>query len=136
MANNVLKDKSYDFALRAIKLSRFLTEEKREFVLSKQVLRSGTSIGANVEEAIQAQSKLDFIHKLSVSQKESFETHYWIRLLGDSQLINEKLAASLLDDCQQAVSEIVDRFDKNGESELKEVLPFTIYRLAFCGKAF
>jgi four helix bundle protein len=101
MAGNVLKDKSYSFALRAIKLSRYLVEEKREFVLSKQVLRSGTSIGANVEEAVQAQSKPDFIHKLSISQKESYETHYWIRLPRDSQLVNEKLAASLLDDCQE-----------------------------------
>lgn len=101
MSKNVLKDKSYSFSLRTIKLSRYLVEEKREFVLSKQVLRSGTSIGANVEEAAQAQSKLDFIHKLSISQKESFETHYWIRLLRDSQLIGEKLADSLLEDCQE-----------------------------------
>src|SRR5438128_9295395 len=101
MTNNPLKDKSYSFAFRAIKLSRYLVDEKREFVLSKPVLRSGTSIGANIEEAIQAQPKQDFIHKLSISQKESFETHYWIRLLRDSDLISEKLGASLLDDCQE-----------------------------------
>ena len=101
MGNNVLKEKSYDFALRSIKLSRYLVEEKREFVLSKQVLRSATSIGANVEEASQAQSKLDFVHKLSISQKESFETHYWIRLLRDSELINQQLASSLLANCEE-----------------------------------
>lgn len=101
MSRNVLKDKSYDFALRSVHLSRYLVEEKREFVLSKQMLRSATSIGANVEEASQAQSKLDFIHKLSISQKESFETHYWIRLLRDSELINAPLAASLLADCEE-----------------------------------
>lgn len=101
MKENVLKDKAFDFALRIVKLYQYLANEKREFVMSKQVLRSGTSIGANIEEANQAQSKLDFIHKLSISQKESFETHYWIRLLRDSLFLNEKLATSLLNDCEQ-----------------------------------
>src|SRR5262245_21670067 len=98
MSQNVLKDKSYSFALRSIKLYKHV-EQQHEFVLSKQVLRSGTSIGANVEEAAQAQSKPDFIHKLSIAQKESFETHYWIRLLRDSRMLAPKLADSLLDDC-------------------------------------
>ena len=101
MSENVLRDKAYEFALRTVKLSRYLSDQKKEFVLSKQVLRSGTSIGANVKEANQAQSKSDFIHKLSISQKESFETHYWIRLLRDSELINPKLADSLLVDCEE-----------------------------------
>jgi four helix bundle protein len=101
MKSDVLKERTYAFALRTIKLSRYLVSEKKEFVLSRQILRSGTSIGANVEEAGQAQSKIDFIHKLSISQKESFETHYWIRLLRDSELINPSLAESLLEDCQQ-----------------------------------
>ncbi len=69
--------------------------------MSKQVLRSGTSIGANVEEAGQAQSKPDFIHKLSIAQKEAFETHYWIRLLRDSEILTSKLADSLLTDCSE-----------------------------------
>jgi len=98
MSENILRDKSYAFALRTIKLYKHL-EQQREFVLSKQVLRSGTSIGANVEEAGQAQSKPDFVHKLSIAQKESFETHYWIRLLRDSKLLPLNLADSLLDDC-------------------------------------
>lgn len=72
----ILKEKSYAFALRIVKLYRHLAEEKREYVLSKQILRSGTSIGANVAEANQAQSKPDFIHKLSIAHKESFETEY------------------------------------------------------------
>lgn len=84
MKENILKEKSYRFALRIVKLYQYLANEKKEFVVSKQVLRSGTSIGANIEEANQAQSKSDFIHKLSISQKESFETHYWIRILRDS----------------------------------------------------
>ena len=101
MKENILKDKSYKFALRIVKLYQYLANEKKEFVLSKQVLRSGTSIGANVEEANQAQSKPDFVHKLSIAQKESFETHYWIRLLRDSNLLTEKPANSLLDDCEE-----------------------------------
>jgi four helix bundle protein len=76
-------------------------KEKKEFVMLKQVLRSGTSIGANIEEANQAQSKSDFIYKLSISQKESFETHYWIRILRDSDFLVEKLADSLLEDCEE-----------------------------------
>jgi four helix bundle protein len=69
-----------------------LVDEKKEFVLSKQILRSGTSIGANIEEANQAQSKADFDHKLSIANKEAFETHYWLRLLRDSEILEEKIA--------------------------------------------
>src|SRR4051812_15837953 len=85
----VLKDRSFQFALRIIKLSKYLVEEKREFVLSKQVLRSGTSIGANIREAQNAQSKADFIHKLSIAQKECDETMYWLELLNQSEYIIE-----------------------------------------------
>ncbi|MEP7213265.1 MAG: four helix bundle protein [Acidobacteriota bacterium] len=81
MAESILRTKSYDFALRMIKLYKHLVNEKREFVLSKQLLRSGTSIGANIEEASQGQSRADFVHKLSIAHKESFETSYWLRLL-------------------------------------------------------
>ena len=88
-------------ALRIIKLQPYLVAEQKEFVLSKQVLRSGTSIGANVEEAGQAQSKPDFIHKLSIAQKEAFETHYWIRLLHDSKMVTASQANSLLHDCEE-----------------------------------
>ena len=101
MKENVLKDKAFSFALRIVKLYQYLANEKKEFVISKQVLRSGTSIGANIEEANQAQSKLDFIHKLSIAQKESFETHYWIRILRESEFLNKKLADSLLQDCEE-----------------------------------
>lgn len=78
-----MKVKSYDFALRIVKLYKHLSENKKEFVLSKQILRPGTSIGSNVAEANQAQSKSDFIHKLSVAHKEAFETDYWLCLLRD-----------------------------------------------------
>jgi len=98
---NVLKDKSYKFALRIVKLYKHLVEEKKEFVLSKQALRSGTSIGANITEGNQAQSKSDFIHKLSISHKESFETESWLNLLRDGEYITDKQAESLLGDCKE-----------------------------------
>lgn len=101
MSQSILKDKSYSFALRIVNMCRHLTEEKREFVLSKQILRSGTSIGANIEEAFQGQSNADFIHKLSISLKESFETNYWLRLLQDSEYLNEKESMSMLADCEE-----------------------------------
>lgn len=81
MKSNILSEKSYKFALRMIKLYKFMIAEHKEFVLSKQILRCGTSVGANIEESIHAQSKTDFIHKLSIAQKEAAETNYWIRLL-------------------------------------------------------
>lgn len=97
----ILKDKSYRFALRTVNLYKFLADQKREYVLSKQVLRSGTSIGANVAEANQAQSKSDFIHKLSISLKESFETEYWLDLLLDSDFLTTDQAASVSSDCKE-----------------------------------
>jgi len=78
-----------------------MIQEHKEFILSKQVLRSGTSIGANIEEAIHAQSKVDFIHKLSIAQKKASETNYWLRLLRDSDYLKTKLAESLLIDCEE-----------------------------------
>lgn len=101
MSESILKTRSFDFAVRVVKLSRCLAQEKDEYVLSKQVLRSGTSIGANIEEANQAQSKKDFIHKLSISLKEATETNYWLRLLLATELIELALANSLLDECKQ-----------------------------------
>ncbi|HSK72369.1 MAG TPA: four helix bundle protein [Pyrinomonadaceae bacterium] len=101
MKTNILKEKSYKFALRMVKLFQYLLNEKKEFVLSKQILRSGTSVGANVEEAYQGESKADFIHKLAIANKEAFETHYWLRLLRDSGFLEEKIAKSLLLDCDE-----------------------------------
>ena len=84
MRENVLKDKSYTFAIHIVKLSLFLQSEKREFVLSKQVLRSGTAIGAMIREAEFGQSKADFISKMSISLKEANETEYWLNILKDT----------------------------------------------------
>lgn len=87
---NIVKEKSFVFALRIVNLSRYLNDEKREFVLSKQLLRSGTAIGALVREAEQAESKADFIHKMAIALKEANETDYWIELLFQSETINQK----------------------------------------------
>ena len=98
---NSLKQKSYAFALRVIKLYKHLSVKNAEYVLSKQVLRSGTSIGANVTEANRAQSKLDFVHKLSIALKEADETEYWLNLLRDSDYITPSQAEALLSDCAE-----------------------------------
>lgn len=96
--NNVLKNKSYDFALRIVNLTKYLQEEKKEFILSKQILRSGTAIGALIAESEYAQSKSDFISKLHISIKEANETNYWLNLLKDSSYINDKMYKSISPD--------------------------------------
>jgi len=101
MKENVLSGKAYKFALRMIKLYEYMKREHQEYVLSKQILRSGTSVGANIEESVHAQSKADFISKLSIAQKEASETNFWLRLLRDSRYLNEKLSESLLNDCEE-----------------------------------
>lgn len=98
---NPVLEKSYLFALRIVKLNLHLTKELRQYDLASQVFRSGTSVGANIEEAIGGVSRKDFINKLGTSYKEARETRYWLRLLRDSKLIDEKLATSLLNDCEE-----------------------------------
>ena len=100
---NVLREKSYSFALRIVKAYKYLIAEKKEFVLSKQLLRAGTSIGANVAEANQGQSRPDFISKLSIALKESVETEYWLNLLRDSDYLTSEQTASLLVDCRELI---------------------------------
>ena len=97
MKENVVKNKSFAFALRIVKAYQFLSE-KKEFVLSKQMLRSGTAIGAMVREAEQAESSADFIHKMAIALKEASETEYWIDLLSTSDYLDEKVSASLKED--------------------------------------
>ncbi|MEA3419317.1 MAG: four helix bundle protein [Campylobacterota bacterium] len=98
---NVLHQKSYAFAIRTVKLNQYLTLQKKEYTLSKQVLRSGTAIGALVSESQFAQSKPDFINKLSISLKEANETHYWINLLKDTDYIDMKMFESLEKDINE-----------------------------------
>ncbi|NOT48481.1 MAG: four helix bundle protein [Acidobacteria bacterium] len=100
---NPLKIKSYAFALRSVKLYRYLCEQNKEYVLSKQLLRSATSVGANIAEANQAQSKADFVHKLSISLKEAVETEYWLNLLKDSEYLSETQFDSLIEDCNELI---------------------------------
>ncbi|MEQ1827607.1 MAG: four helix bundle protein [Pirellula sp.] len=99
--NNVVREKSYAFAVRIVKAGRHLVDEKKEYVLSKQLLRSGTSIGANVEEAIGGQSGKDFFAQLSIAYKEARETHYWIRLLSDTEFLTTNQSESLLKDADE-----------------------------------
>jgi four helix bundle protein len=98
---NIVRDKSYGFAIRIVKLSKYLIEEKKEYIYSKQIGRSGTSIGANIEEALGGQTDREFYSKLTISYKEARETHFWIRLLRDTDYIETKLAESLLTDCDE-----------------------------------
>ncbi len=118
MKENILGGKSYSFALRIIKLYKYMAQEHHEYILSKQVLRSGTSIGANIEESVHAQSKMDFIHKLSIAQKEACETNYWIRLLRDSEYLTQALSNSLLNDCDE-IQRLLAASIKTTKSNLK-----------------
>jgi len=101
MKNNIIKEKSYLFAIRVVNLCRYLQETKKEYVLSKQLLRSGTAPGALVREAEHAQSRADFIHKMSIGLKEINESEYWINLLYDTDYINKEQYDSILDDAQE-----------------------------------
>lgn len=97
--DNILIEKTIDFAARIIKLNKYLADEKKEYIISKQIIRSGTSIGANINEAQYGNSKADFVAKLHIALKETAETEYWLRLLLKSEYIDDKMAESLLDDC-------------------------------------
>lgn len=100
---SILKEKSFLFALKTVKLYQFLCEEKREFILSKQLLRSGTSVGANIREAKNAESKMDFIHKLAIVQKECDETIYWLELFYKANYISEVEFKSVYSDANELI---------------------------------
>jgi len=120
---NLIQTKSYNFAIRIVKLYKFLIEKRKEFVLSKQVLRSGTSIGANVEEAISALSKADFVARMGIAFKEARETHFWLRLLRDSGYLSTAQAESMLqvlDEILRIISSII----VTSKSKLKRRINF------------
>ena len=98
---NIIQQKSFAFSIRIINAYKYLVKEKQEFVLSKQMLRSGTSIGANIEESIGGQSTKDFINKISIAYKEARETIYWIRLLSATEYLNKEMSESLLTDAEE-----------------------------------
>ena len=112
---SILEEKSFNFAIRIVNLNKYLIDKQREFVMSKQILRSGTSIGANIAEAQFAQSKADFGTKMQISLKEANETRYWIRLLAASEYLSDMEAQNLLDDCNELINMLI--------STTKTVLP-------------
>ena len=116
MKDNILQQKSFHFAIRSINLYKYLVNTKKELILSKQLLRSGTSIGANVEEAIGAQSKKDFSSKLSIAYKESRESSYWIKLLQQTRYITDLEAESLLNELTE-ILKIIGKIQKTLKSK-------------------
>ncbi len=103
MTKSIVYEKAFEFAVEVIKLYKYLSGEKKEYVLSKQILRSGTSIGANIKEALQGQTKKDFIYKINISLKEASETEYWLELLRASNYIDQKTHEQLLTSCQELI---------------------------------
>ena len=101
---NIIEDKTFNFAVRTVNLYRYLTSDKKEFVLSKQLLRSGTSIGANVAEAQKAQSKADFYTKMCIALKEANETFYWLRLLKETNYLTKKEFDDISADADEIIS--------------------------------
>ena len=97
--SKTIEERSFDFAVRIVKLKDFLIEEKKEYDISRQILRSGTSIGANVSEAQQAQSQADFLTKMNIALKEAAETKYWLKLLNATDKLTDKETKSILDEC-------------------------------------
>ena len=100
-SDNIVQKKSFAFAIRIVNVYKYLISEKKEYILSKQLLRSGTSIGANIEESIGGQSGKDFLSKISISYKEARETIYWLKLLQATEYLNEQEATSLLNDAEE-----------------------------------
>ena len=119
MKENAIKIKSFDFALRIIKLYKFLCDQKKEFVLSKQFLRSGTAIGALVREAEQAESSADFIHKMAIALKEANETDYWVELVYQSDFLEEKTYNSIKADLLELLKLLVSSI-KTSKSKIKQ----------------
>ncbi len=117
MKENIIQVKSFNFALRVIKLYQYLVKNKKEFVLSKQILRSGTAIGANVEEALGGQSRKDFLNKMSIAYKEARETSYWLRLLKGADILSEKHFLSISQDLEE-ISKILTTIQKTTKSNL------------------
>ncbi len=115
--NNLLHQKSYAFAIRAVRLSQYLAKEKKEYILGKQILRSGTSIGALVSESEFAQSRADFINKLTIGLKEANETKYWINLLHDTSFISESMHKSLFEDIKEIIRIMVAIIKKLKEKQ-------------------
>ena len=111
MKENIIQQKSYAFAIKIIELYKYLVGEKKEYVLSKQLLRSGTSIGANVEEALGGQSRKDFIAKISIAYKEARETKYWLSLLREAKYMSQKELDPIFESCEE-ILRIIGKIQK------------------------
>jgi len=116
--DNIVKQKSFLFAIRIVKVCRFIQTELKDFVLSKQLLRSGTSVGAMVRESEHSESKADFIHKLSIAQKEANETLYWLELLRESEMLENKYFESIYPEAQEIIK-LITAIIKTTKTNLK-----------------
>ena len=112
---NIIENKSFDFAVRIVNLYKYLSCDKKEFVLSKQLLRSGTSIGANVSEAEKAQTKADFNAKMNIALKEANETHYWLRLLKETEYLTDSEFESMQYDVKEIIAILVSICKKTNQ---------------------
>ena len=119
---NLIQTKTFAFAIRIVNANKFLKNEKREFILSTQMVRSGTSIGANVEEGIGAQSKADFISKFSIAYKEARETSYWLRLLYATDYLSKEMSDSLINDAEE-LCRIIGKIQITSKRALKTQKP-------------
>lgn len=119
MAKSVIKEKSYDFALRIVKLCMQL-RDNRHFEIAGQLLKAGTSIGANVEEALAGQSRKDFFAKMSISSKEARESRYWLRLIRDAEIFDKQQTQELIDECEELIK-ILTSIVKTGSDEGKSL---------------
>lgn len=115
--DNIIQKKSYEFAIRVVNAYKFLSNEQKEFVLSKQLLKSGTSVGANIEEAIGAQSDKDFLHKFSIAYKEARESLYWIKLLNSTEFLNDEVAKSLISEVTE-ILKIISKIQVTTKAKL------------------
>lgn len=115
-----IKNKTYAFALNIVKLCLIVQKDHKEYVLTKQLIRSATSIGANIEEGSQSPTRADFIYKHTISLKEAFESNYWIRLLKDTGLVSPQIASDLLNDCIE-IQKILITIVKKSKANLKKV---------------
>lgn len=115
-SNNIIEEKSFKFALRIVNLYKFLKIQKKEYIMSKQILRSGTSVGANIAEGIEAQSKKDFISKLSIALKEANETKYWLRLLVASDYIDSNVGENLKEELLEIIKILTAILRKSREN--------------------
>lgn len=119
MKDNIIYNKSFEFSIKIVKLYEKLSNEKKEYVLSKQLLKSGTSIGANVREGLDAQSKKDFVSKISIALKEACETEYWIELLVATEYIDKHNSKKLLSDLEEIIK-ILTAILKTTKKNIKE----------------